>query len=381
MDMFLSHGSATNIPPTTKVRLSIDLMGGEKAPDVVLKAVQQVCLKDKDMSFLLFGTQEVEKYLVDYQIDSNRCKFVVCDNYIGDQDKPIQALRQGRNSTMRMMIDSVKSGESSACVSSGNTGALMVIAKTVLGCIEGIKRPAIIAPFPTLKGKSVLLDLGANTECSDVMLFQFAMMGICFARIVLGLYDPKVGLLNVGVEEIKGRELEQKVYKMLLESEMNFFGYVEGHDIAAGVVDVIVTDGFSGNIALKASEGAVDAVVSLLRQAIKYNLLSTIGGLLLKKSLKKHFDIVNPELNNGAMLVGLNGVVVKSHGGSDVSGMVNAIKVAKNLATHNINTAIINELNSFDQHNIVKSTSIGGNIVEKIKTTSAKILGMIGEGE
>ncbi len=364
-----------------KIRLAIDLMGGAKAPDVVLKAVKQIYEQDKSISFLLFGTQEVEKYLVDYQINLDCCKFVVCDNYVGDHDKPIQALRQGRRSTIRMMVDSVKSGEAQASVSSGNTGALMVIAKTVLGCIEGIKRPAIIAPFPTLKGKSVLLDLGANTECTDTMLYQFAMMGICFARIVLGLDDPKVGLLNVGVEEIKGRELEQKVYKMLLESGMNFFGYVEGHDIAAGVADVIVTDGFSGNIALKASEGAVDAVVHLLRQAVKENWISTIGGALLKKSLKKHFDIINPELNNGAMLVGLNGIVVKSHGGSDVMGVVNAIRVAKNLAANNINIAIINELNRLNQHSIARNHSISHNIVEKIKNTSAKILGMIGESE
>ncbi|CAL7959646.1 Phosphate acyltransferase [Alphaproteobacteria bacterium] len=354
------------------ITISVDAMGGSGAPRVVIEAIRNIIYENNNISFIIFGDRDVVPDLLQsYGIPVQRCDFVPTQAVISDDEKPVSALRNGKHSSMRKAIEAVQHKVAHACVSAGNTGALMIMAKMVLGSLSHIKRPAIVGSVPNVRGRSIMLDLGANTECNETMLFQFALMGACFAKSILKLENPSIGLLNIGIEEVKGREIEQKTYNLLKESGLNFMGYLEGHDITAGNVDVIVTDGFTGNIALKALEGTTHAIFELFRNAyLNSGLVAKLGALLLKNSLKKQFAKVMPEVNNGAMFGGVNGIVVKSHGSSNAVGMANAIKVAATLARHDINNLIIHELKSFE------AKGIGLDIVSKIKHTSAKFLGI-----
>ncbi len=353
------------------ITISIDAMGGEYAPYAVVHAISIICTKYHGVRFLIFGDNEdrVLGLIRKFKLPENRYEIFTTCEVILDEDSPINALRSSKDSSMRRAVEAVKANLAHACVSCGNTGALMVIAKTVLGGLSHIKRPAIIGFFPTLKGKAIMLDMGANTDCNEVLLFQFALMGNCFARAVLGKKQPSIGLLNVGVEQIKGREIEKKTFDMLVESGLNFVGYIEGHDITQGKVDVVVTDGFSGNLVLKASEGAANMCLELIRAACTKDLRSKIGALLLKRSFKEGFKIMDPTVNNGAMFIGVNGIVVKSHGRSDALGISRAIEVAINLAKDKINEKISHELQ------VLEEQGVGLNLVDKVKYTSAKILG------
>ncbi len=356
----------------TNIIISMDAMGGIGAPSIVVEAVATILNFEPDVTFLLYGDENIIKETDSFtKIDSSRCKIIHTTEAVCDEEKPIDAIRSGKNTSMRKAIDSVKSGEAQACISGGNTGALMVMAKMVLGSLHSIKRPAILGTFPTIKGKSVMLDLGANTECNEEMLFQFALMGHCFAKSTLQKENPSIAILNIGSEDIKGRTLEQKTAILLRQSNLNFTGYVEGHDVIEGKADVVVTDGFSGNILLKASEGVAHMFFQIIGKACKESgIIAKIASFFLKKSLKKNFDVVNPSLNNGAMFVGINGIVVKSHGGADALGMQNAIKVSIELIRNKINEEILHELKQLEDQGIYL------NIVDKIKHTSAKILGI-----
>lgn len=354
------------------VTLSIDAMGGANAPTAVLEAIDHFCACNDSVSFIIYGTDEkVYPLLERYNVPSDRCIFVPTESVISDDEKPIDAFRNGKNSSMRKAIEAVRDKCADACVSSGNTGALMVIAKAVLGGLSSIKRPAIVTSIPTLKGKSVMLDMGANTECNELILFQFALMGTCFARQVLRINDPKIGLLNIGTERGKGRELEQKSYDLLHKSGLNFHGYIEGNDITTGAVDVIVTDGFTGNVAIKVLEGAFYTGVNMVKKAWSdFSFFAKLGALLVRPSLKRLMSSVVPEVSNGAMFVGINGIVVKSHGSSKTQGIVNAFNVAATLAHNKINDLISNELKMFEEK------GIGLDIMSKIKQTSAKFFGL-----
>lgn len=348
-----------------EVVISVDAMGGENAPAVVVEGVAAVCKTDSYASFMLYGDEsQITEMAVLYGLPHDRYVVVPTTRAISDDEKPVDALRNSYGTSMREAICAVKDNSASAFVSCGNTGAMMVIAKVLLGCLQNIKRPAIAGCMPTQKGRCVMLDLGANAECTKVHLLQFALMGRCFAKIMLDINNPTIGILNVGSEDTKGRALEQQTAEMLRgEVDMNFVGYVEGSDIMGGKTDVVVTDGFAGNVALKSAEGTVRLFLKLLSDAINNSLLSKIGGLLLRSSLRRTLSFIEPSNYNGAMLIGLNGIVVKGHGGSKTKDVVNAICVALELARHDINRKIEDELIVMSKHNPHGGI---GKIVDKI---------------
>ena len=242
-------------------------------------------------------------------------------------------------------VQSVKDGKSHAIVSSGNTGALMVISTVLMKTIKGISRPAIASMFPTMKSKTVMLDLGANIECDLKNILDFAILGKTFSKTLLNINKPKIGLLNVGSEVLKGNQIVQLAAKKLqMEKNINFYGFIEGNDIPKGLVDVVVTDGFTGNIALKTAEGTADLYTSYLKSSFKDNLYSKFAFIISLPVLKSLWNRVNPGKYNGAMFLGLNGIVVKSHGRSDAYGFANAISVAYDLSINNFNENIISDI-------------------------------------
>ena len=259
--------------------------------------------------------------------------------------KPTAALRM-RGASMRVAIDAVAAGEAAGVISAGNTGALLTLAKIFIKTLPGIDRPAMAAIGPSARGDMVLLDLGANVVCDARNLVEFAVMGDVFARTVLGLTAPSIGLLNVGSEELKGDERLRQAADVLRESHIGpqFHGFVEGHDIAAGTTDVIVTDGFTGNVALKTAEGAMKLVGQLLRQTFSASWSARLGYLLARPGLDRLREWLDPRRYNGAVMVGLNGVVVKSHGGTDAQGFAHAVDVAMDMVTHRFNDRIREDL-------------------------------------
>jgi glycerol-3-phosphate acyltransferase PlsX len=325
-------------------------MGGDRAPQIVIEGADISASLNQDVSFLLFGnSKKINPILQNCRYLKERYTLIHTDEFISSDEKPSVALRKGTKSSMRLAIDAVKAGEADVIVSAGNTGALMAMAKIVLRSLPSIDRPAIVTSIPNKKKKAtVMLDMGANVECDSDVLFQFAVMGHAFARSVLRIKNPSIGILNVGSEEAKGHEAVRNAALLLKKSDLkdDFYGYVEGDDITKGTVDVVVTDGFTGNITLKSIEGTVKLMSSLLKEAFHDSIWSKIGYLFASTSLNKSAKAMDPRLHNGAMLVGLNGVVVKSHGSTDRVGFANAIKVAISLVENKINEQIIHELNS-----------------------------------
>jgi glycerol-3-phosphate acyltransferase PlsX len=299
---------------------------------MVIRGASIAHKRHPDVRFLLFGReQEIAKYLDKKNKLAAVCEIVHCDDVVSGEDKPSTALRQGRQSSMRKAIDAVKEGRAQGVVSAGNTGALMAMAKFVLKTIPGVDRPAIAAFFPTLKGETVMLDLGANVSCDAKNLIDFSIMGCGFARCVVGLEAPRFGLLNVGSEEQKGHEDLHEAAALIRASQSLshcYHGFVEGNDIANGTVDVIVTDGFTGNVALKASEGTAKLITDYIRQTFRSSLLASLGYFLARGAIQKLRKRLDPRRYNGAIFLGLNGISVKSHGGADALGFANAIGVA-----------------------------------------------------
>ncbi len=328
---------------STNLTLSLDAMGGDKAPHVVVEGVDLALDRHPDVDYLLFGDEEqLSPLLESFPRVKAVCQVRHTEDVVTDQEKPGIALRSGRNSSMRMAIDAVGNGEAAGVISAGNTGALMAMAKFVLKTIPGIDRPAIASYLPTQRGESVMLDLGANVDCDADNLVQFAVMGEVFARNVLGLEQPSVAILNIGAEDLKGNQFVKDAAITLLESDLpiKFNGFVEGDDIGAGTVDVIVTDGFTGNIALKTVEGTANLFTHLLKQALMSSMLSRAGALLARPALNIFRMRIDPRRYNGAMLLGLNGVCVKSHGGTDAIGFANAIHVAEEMIIKKLNEGI-----------------------------------------
>jgi glycerol-3-phosphate acyltransferase PlsX len=286
--------------------------------------------------FLLFGNEERIRPLLRKLPHLAKVSTVHhAELEVAAEDKPAVALRR-RGTSMRMACDAVGNGEAAGVVSAGNTGAFMAIAKLVLKTLPGIHRPAIAGYFPTLRGESVMLDLGANVECDATNLVEFAIMGNVFARTVLGVLHPTVGLLNVGSEEMKGHDVLREASALLRNTPMpgTFHGFVEGDDIAKGTVDVIVADGFTGNVALKTIEGTAKLYSGFLRETFRSSLLARLGYLLARPALNSLRTRVDPRRYNGAIFLGLNGIAVKSHGGTDAIGFANAIGVAVDMALH-----------------------------------------------
>lgn len=347
-----------------KIVVSLDTMGGSKAPRSNIEAAFIALKRHPSLHLLLYGdTDIISPLLADLAPFAQRYKVLHAPTVVSDHDQPVRALRQGVESSMRKAIDSVHLGTAKACVSGGNTGALMVMAKMVLGDLPGIKRPAIIGAIPHKHGKTIILDLGANSECDELNLLQFALMGNAYAKVVLNKAAPSIGLLNMGVEAIKGTGLQKKTHELLKDTQLNYTGFIEGYDITEGVVDVVVTDGFTGNILLKFGEGVVKLILDILKKSFNKNLFTKIAGLLMKKTLKTAFSKIDPNNVNGAMFIGINGIVVKSHGSADSNAVAAAITIAYELAAQDINQDIIQEL---------KTMHAGSNaqlFMEKIKKT------------
>lgn len=309
-------------------------MGGDHAPRMVVEGVEIAAGRIPDVDYLLFGDESrLTPLLERFPRARERCQIHHTDEAVQNEDKAAAALRGGRGTSMRLAINAVADGRAAGVISAGNTGALMAMAKFVLKTLPGIDRPAIATYFPTQRSESVMLDLGANVECDANNLVQFAVMGEVFARNVLGLKQPSIGLLNVGVEGFKGHEAVREASAILRQSPLpiKFHGFVEGDDIGAGTVDVVVTDGFTGNIALKTTEGTAKMVGYFLRTSLRSSLMSRIGALLARQALNELRTRMDPRRYNGAMFVGLNGICVKSHGSTDELGFANAIDVAANL--------------------------------------------------
>lgn len=319
---------------TTNRAIALDAMGGDRAPESVVKGALLASERFPDMRWLLFGDEAVLTPMVDAAPAlKQRAEIMHAGQVVADDERPSTALRSGQQSSMWKAIEAVADGRAEAVVSGGNTGALMAISRFILRSPSGIQRPAIVSFFPTAHGETAMLDLGANVECNANQLVQFAVMGSLFARAVLGLPRPSVGLLNVGVEEMKGKDELRRAAQHLRDGDFpfDFHGFVEANQIPAGAVDVVVTDGFTGNIALKMAEGTSELYSHFLRGAFGSSWTARIGYLFAKRSLNQLRRRVDPRRYNGAVFTGLNGVVVKSHGGSDDFGFANAIGVAADM--------------------------------------------------
>ena len=322
--------------------LAVDAMGGDHAPDMVVDGLEIAAERHPAARFLLVGD---EARLTPLVARRKRAAASVTlrhapESIAGDL-KPTAALRI-RGSSLRVAIEAVASGEALGVVSAGNTGAMLTLAKIMLKTLPGIDRPAMAAIGPSARGDVVMLDLGANVACDARNLVEFAVMGDAFARAVLGLPKPTIGLLNVGSEELKGDDRVRLAADVLRESPIapQFHGFVEGHDIAAGTTDVVVTDGFTGNVALKTGEGALKLVGDLLRQVFSGSLGGRIGYLLARPGLDRLRTWLDPRHYNGAVMLGLNGVVVKSHGGADAESFAHAVDVAMDMVVHGFNDRI-----------------------------------------
>ncbi len=327
--------------------IALDAMGGDHAPHCVIEGAQIALRRYDNVRFILYGDRaRIEPLFRLYPTVEPFSKVVHTDVFVAPHDKPSVALRRGGQSSMRLAIDAVKKGEADCMVSAGNTGALMAMSKLVFKTLPGISRPAIAALVPTIKGDCVLLDLGANVECDANELVQFAIMGDAFARTVLSLQSPKIGLLNVGSEEMKGHDEVKQAHQILRNTDLglNFYGFVEGNDIAEGTVDVVVTDGFTGNVALKTAEGMGRMVRTYMSNAFTSSLGSKLGYLLAKPAIARLRKSLDPRRRNGAMFLGLGGIAVKSHGSADGYGFYYAIRVAAELASNRINHKILEEL-------------------------------------
>ena len=312
------------------VVLSIDAMSGDHGHEVAVSAALAVLREHEALQLILVGDYAtLKKALASRkQYKHTRLSIQHASEVVEMDELPSKALRGKKDSSMRVAVNLVKEGRAQAAVSAGNTGALMATAKFVLKTLPGVDRPAIISAIPSANGHVHVLDLGANAECSPEMLFQFAVMGAALVTAVYGIERPRVALLNIGAEEIKGNDTIKAAAAMLQQSKLNYIGFVEGDGIFLSDVDVVVCDGFSGNVALKTGEGVARMIAQFLREEFSRNLLHKVTGLLAKPALKSLGRRVDPRNYNGASFAGLNGIVIKSHGGADEVAFANAIRVA-----------------------------------------------------
>ncbi|MGB3417168.1 MAG: phosphate acyltransferase PlsX [Mesorhizobium sp.] len=338
------------------IRISIDAMGGDHGPDVVVPALATVATRRPDIRFIVYGREEiVGPILARYPKLAGVSELIHCEVAVRMDDKPSQALRNGRwKSSMWKAIEAVKSGTADACISAGNTGALMAMSKFCLRTMATIDRPAIAAIWPTLRGESVVLDVGATIGADAHQLVDFAILGTGMARSVFGVERPTVGLLNVGVEEIKGQEEVKDAGRMLREANlasMDYRGFVEGNDIGKGAVDVVVTEGFSGNIALKTAEGTARQFAQYLREAMSRTLMARLGYILARGAFNRLREKLDVGRSNGGVFLGLNGIVVKSHGGADANGFAAAVELGYDMVRNRLLDRIEADLDLFHARN------------------------------
>ena len=323
------------------VRIALDVMGGDHGPEVVIPGAEITLVRHPDVRFLLFGDRaRIETLLVGRDKLAAASEIVHTDVVVQMDDKPSQPLRRGRRvSSMWRAVDAVRTGQADVAVSAGNTGALMAMAKVNLKTMAGIGRPAIAALWPTMRGESVVLDVGATIGATAQHLVDMAVMGAAMARIVQGIERPSVGLLNVGVEEIKGVEEIREAGAVLREADhpgLRYHGFVEGNDLGRGTVDVVVTEGFAGNIALKTAEGTARQIAEYLRAAIRRSFMARIGYVLARGAFAALKEKLDPRTSNGGVFLGLNGVVIKSHGGTDAEGFAAAVDLGYDMVRYEL---------------------------------------------
>jgi glycerol-3-phosphate acyltransferase PlsX len=334
------------------IRISIDAMGGDHGPSVVLPGLGRVLERRNDVEFVIFGkSEDVLPVLEAMPRLKAASRFVHCDVAVRMDDKPSQALRHGRRvSSMWKAIEAVKNGEADVCVSAGNTGALMAMATFCLRTMPPIERPAIAAIWPTLKSECIVLDVGATIGGDARQLVDFAILGSAMAHAVFQLERPKVGLLNVGVEEMKGQEQVKEAGQMLREAaldSMDYTGFVEGDDIGKGTTDVVVTEGFSGNIALKTAEGTAKLIAQYLREAMSRTLMARIGYFFARSAFNRLREKLDVRKVNGGVFLGLNGLVVKSHGGTDDEGFASAVELGYDMVRRRLLDTIRTDIGRF----------------------------------
>jgi glycerol-3-phosphate acyltransferase PlsX len=312
---------------TAGLILAVDAMSGDHGAAVAVPAALDVLEATPDLGLVIVGRGEVVRPLA-AGADPARCRIVEASEVVAMDERPQDAIRRKKDSSMRVAVNLVKNGEAAACVSAGNTGALLAISRFVLGMVTGIDRPAIVSAVPAAHGHTVMLDLGANTDCSADQLVQFAVMGSVIAADLHGIERPRVGLLNIGEEDIKGTDELREAHRRLAGSPVNYIGFVEGNLIFSGAVDVVVTDGFSGNVALKTMEGLARFIGSVMREEFTASPLRKLGAIASAPALRGIKQRLDPSAYNGASMVGLAGVVIKSHGGADRRAFASAVRVA-----------------------------------------------------
>tara|TARA_B100001057_G_scaffold16725_1_gene15612 strand:- start:555 stop:1556 length:1002 start_codon:yes stop_codon:yes gene_type:complete len=321
------------------VKIAVDAMGGDNSPKKIIDGIIHNHRNNDKIFFKIFGNKnEIEK-LIDNKISTNNFEIIHTENSVLSTDSPLEAAKRGKDTSMWLAIESVKRKESDIIISAGNTGALLVIAKLNLKMIENIDKPALSALWPNKTGMSVVLDLGANIECSSKNLFDFSIMGASLYTSLFPNQKPNIGLLNIGSEELKGNETIKETFKILNEkisSNYNFVGYIEGNQIMDGEINVIISDGFTGNIALKTAEGTANFIINELKKSMTNSILGKISSFLNYSNLKKFKKRLDPRLYNGAIFLGLDSPVVKSHGGTDYIGFSNSLEVCEKIVRGNL---------------------------------------------
>ena len=321
------------------ITIAVDAMGGDGSPKKIIDAIENHYKKTKNIFYQIFGDKNQIENLMPDTIDKNVFEIIHTKNFVKDTDTPLGAAKKGKDTSMWLAIESVKNKKADVVISAGNTGALLVIAKLNLKMIENIDKPALSGLWPNKIGMNVVLDLGANIECTDKNLIDFSYMGAALHKSLYPEVDTKIALLNVGLEEIKGHEEIKKAYQHLKgwnKNNFEFYGYIEGNHIMDGNVNVIVTDGFTGNVALKTAEGTANFITKNLKENLTKNLLNKISLLLSYKAIKKFKNQLDPRKYNGAILLGLNGPVVKSHGSTDAIGLAYSIKMCNKIVKGNL---------------------------------------------
>ncbi len=345
-----------------KVRVALDAMGGDHGPAVVVSGAELALRAHPESEFLFFGDARLVAPLLDARpLLKVASRLVHTEVAVRMDAKPSQALRYGRwKSSMWLALAAVKKGDADVAVSGGNTGALMAMAKFELRMLPGIERPAIAALWPTLRGESIVLDLGASIGADAEHLVDLAVMGAATARILFGLSRPTVGLLNIGVEEVKGLEPVREAGRILREEklpDLDYQGFVEGDDIGRGKVDVVVTEGFSGNIALKTAEGTARQMGEYIKAAMSRSLSARIGYLFARSAFRELRERIDPRRSNGGVFLGLNGIVIKSHGGTDAEGFAAAINLGRGVVLDQLLAKITSAL---DRHHGYQQRALGG---------------------
>ncbi|MDC3062291.1 phosphate acyltransferase PlsX [Candidatus Pelagibacter sp.] len=321
------------------IKIAVDAMGGDNAPKKIINGIIHNHRHYKNNFFIIFGKEKEIIPHINNKIDKKFYKIVNTENYVKSTDSPLEAAKKGKDTSMWLAIESVKNKEADIVISAGNTGALLVIAKLNLKMIENIDKPALSALWPNKKGMSVVLDLGANIECSAKNLLDFSIMGASLYKSLYPSDIPRVALLNIGSEELKGNETIKETFQILnnkKSNDFNFSGYIEGNDLMNGEVNVIVSDGFTGNVALKTAEGTANFITDELKKALGGNLIGKISSFLNIINLRKFKKRLDPRLYNGAIFIGLNSPVVKSHGGTDYIGFSNSLNVCSKIVSGNL---------------------------------------------